>query len=227
MDSIIHISDIHIRVGNHDKSRYTEYLTVFNNLFQSLSSQESIKNNTAVIVITGDLFHHKNKLEPYGLELALHLFRGLSVLSSVFVIRGNHDYRQDVPNEKDMICVVDYDVITKNPESTMRQLYQFLGESYFNHDFDNVTESYDKEFVAFDGTPAVLFRTKSGVFAYSRVCTHQGCSVSYNAKNNLLICPCHNAQFDPTQDGAAIVGPTKIALPKIKVAIIGINIVQI
>jgi len=84
-----------------------------------------------------------------------------------------------------------------------------------------------KEFVAFDGTPAVLFRTKAGVFAYSSVCTHQGCSVSYNAKNNLLICPCHNAQFDPTQDGAAIVGPTKIALPKIKVAIIGINIVQI
>ena len=106
MDSIIHISDIHIRVGNHDKSRYTEYLTVFNNLFQSLSSQESIKNNTAVIVITGDLFHHKNKLEPYGLELALHLFRGLSVLSSVFVIRGNHDYRQDVPNERDMISAL-------------------------------------------------------------------------------------------------------------------------
>ena len=53
-------------------------------------------------------------------------------------------------NEKDMICVVDYDMITKNPEATMRQLYQFLGEPYFNHDFDNVTESYDKEFVAFD-----------------------------------------------------------------------------
>ena len=111
MDSIIHISDIHIRVGNHDKSRYTEYLTVFNNLFQSLSNQESIKNKTAVIVITGDLFHHKNKLEPYGLELALHLFRGLSVLTSVFVIRGNHDYRQDVPNERDMIsALMSYDI---------------------------------------------------------------------------------------------------------------------
>ena len=106
MESIIHISDIHIRVGNHDKSRYAEYLTVFNNLFQSLSNQESIKNNTSVIVITGDLFHHKNKLEPYGLELALHLFRGLSILSSVFVIRGNHDYRQDVPNERDMISAL-------------------------------------------------------------------------------------------------------------------------
>jgi thiosulfate dehydrogenase [quinone] large subunit len=84
-----------------------------------------------------------------------------------------------------------------------------------------------KEFVAADGSPAMLFRTKSGVFAYSRICTHQGCSVSYEATSNVLICPCHNARFDPTRDGAAISGPTKIALPKIKVAIIGINIVQI
>jgi thiosulfate dehydrogenase [quinone] large subunit len=84
-----------------------------------------------------------------------------------------------------------------------------------------------KEFVAADGSPAMLFRTKSGVFAYSRICTHQGCSVSYEAISNVLICPCHNARFDPTKDGAAISGPTKIALPKIKVAIKGINIVQI
>jgi len=106
MESIIHISDIHIRAGNHDKSRYTEYLIVFNNLFQSLSQQECIQNNTSVIVITGDLFHHKNKLEPYGLELTLHLFRGLSVLAPVFIIRGNHDYRQDVPTERDMISAL-------------------------------------------------------------------------------------------------------------------------
>ena len=84
-----------------------------------------------------------------------------------------------------------------------------------------------KEFIAADGSPAILFRTKAGVFAYSRVCTHQGCSVGHDAKTGLLICPCHNAQFDPTQDGSVVIGPTKIALPKIKVAIKGINIVQI
>ena len=106
MDSVIHISDIHIRVGNHDKSRYTEYLTVFTNLFQSLSQQLCIQQQTSIIVITGDLFHHKNKLEPYGLELALHLLRGLAALAPVFVIRGNHDYRQDVPKERDMISAL-------------------------------------------------------------------------------------------------------------------------
>ena len=84
-----------------------------------------------------------------------------------------------------------------------------------------------KEFIAADGSPAVLFRTNAGVFAYSRVCTHLGCSVGYDAKTSLLICPCHNAQFDPANSGAAIAGPVKIPLPKIKVAIKGINIVQI
>ena len=84
-----------------------------------------------------------------------------------------------------------------------------------------------KAFAAADGTPSVLFRTKAGVFAYSRVCTHQGCTVGYDAKTNLLICPCHGAQFDPTKDGAAISGPTRISLPKINVAVKGADIVQI
>jgi len=84
-----------------------------------------------------------------------------------------------------------------------------------------------KAFAAADGTPSVLFRTKAGVFAYSRVCTHQGCTVGYDAKSNLLICPCHGAQFDPTKSGAAVAGPTKISLPKINVAIKGADIVQI
>ena len=106
MHNIIHISDIHIRAGNHDKSRYTEYLSVFDNLFQSLQQQQCIQDRTSVIVVTGDLFHHKNKLEPYGLELALHLLRGLAALAPVFVIRGNHDYRQDVPKERDMITAL-------------------------------------------------------------------------------------------------------------------------
>jgi thiosulfate dehydrogenase (quinone) large subunit len=82
-------------------------------------------------------------------------------------------------------------------------------------------------FQSSSGTSAILFRTRTGVFAYSRLCTHQGCAVSYDANRALLICPCHGAQFDPNSDGAAISGPTKIALPKIKVAIRGLDILEI
>ena len=84
-----------------------------------------------------------------------------------------------------------------------------------------------KSFTAADGTPAMLFRTKAGVYAYSTICTHQGCSVALDAQTNHLNCPCHGAQFDPANGGAAIAGPTKIPLAKIKIAVKGTDIVQI
>jgi thiosulfate dehydrogenase (quinone) large subunit len=84
-----------------------------------------------------------------------------------------------------------------------------------------------KPFTAMDGSAAYLFRTKAGVFAYSRICTHQGCNVNYDALGNQLACPCHGARFDPTNNGAVLAGPAVTPLPKIKVAISGENIVQI
>ena len=84
-----------------------------------------------------------------------------------------------------------------------------------------------KNFQAADGRAAVVFRTSAGVFAYSRICTHQGCVADYDSAAHLIKCPCHGAQFDPTKGGAAIAGPTQRALDKIKVAIKGNNIVQI
>lgn len=104
--SIIHLSDIHIRIGDAVKSRYQEYNTVFANLFESLTQQSSIKNKTTIIAITGDMFHHKNKVEPYALELAITLLQGLASLAPVYIIRGNHDYRQDLPTEHDMITAL-------------------------------------------------------------------------------------------------------------------------
>ena len=47
----------------------------------------------------------------------------------------------------DMIQLVEYEDLCKNPERTMRDIYQFLGKPYFNHDFKNVkyeNEVYDK-----------------------------------------------------------------------------------
>jgi thiosulfate dehydrogenase [quinone] large subunit len=80
-------------------------------------------------------------------------------------------------------------------------------------------------FTANDGNPAILFRTKAGVFAYSAVCTHQGCTVAYDALSHSMNCPCHGAKFDSTS-GAVLAGPAQTPLPKISVAISGANIVQ-
>lgn len=83
----------------------------------------------------------------------------------------------------------------------------------------NVGQSH--QFALSNGTPAVLFRTKTGVFAYSAVCTHQGCTVAYKSANKTLHCPCHGAEFDPFNNGSAVAGPVQDSLPAVKVKIEG------
>jgi len=104
--NIIHISDIHIRTGDSKKSRYNEYVDVFNNLYDSIATQPSIIEGSAIIIITGDVFHDKNRIGPSGIKTAVYLLQKLSNLADVIVIRGNHDYRQDHPTEPDMISAL-------------------------------------------------------------------------------------------------------------------------
>jgi len=83
----------------------------------------------------------------------------------------------------------------------------------------NVGETH--QFALSNGMPAILFRTKTGVFAYSATCTHQGCTVAYQNSKKSLYCPCHGAEFDPFKNGGVITGPTRDALPTVKVEISG------
>ena len=43
----------------------------------------------------------------------------------------------------DMIMLMEYESLCKKPESVMREIYQFIGKPYFDHDFDNV--EYENE----------------------------------------------------------------------------------
>ena len=47
-------------------------------------------------------------------------------------------------NEVDQICYIEYDTLVKNPRSALQQIYDFLGEPWFEHDFDSVEDSYDE-----------------------------------------------------------------------------------
>ena len=76
------------------------------------------------------------------------------------------------------------------------------------------------------GGAAILFRTKNGFFAYSSVCTHQGCLVQYNSVKRELHCPCHGASFDPFNGAKAIQGPATRPLPAIKVKVAGEWVVE-
>lgn len=96
---IIHISDTHIRAGDRSCSRFNEYTIQIDRLLTVLNEYD---DEDTLIVVTGDVFHDKSKIGPSGQLLANRLFRGLSRFRTV-VIRGNHDYRQDQPDEPDLI----------------------------------------------------------------------------------------------------------------------------
>ena len=81
-------------------------------------------------------------------------------------------------------------------------------------------------FATKNGAPAILFRTKTGVFAYSAICTHQGCTVSYSGTSKTLKCPCHGAEFDPSKAAKVINGPAQTPLSKVKVTVSGAWVIE-
>lgn len=46
--------------------------------------------------------------------------------------------------EKHLMFILEYDQLVKNPEPTMKALYNFIGEPYYRHDFNNVEASWDE-----------------------------------------------------------------------------------
>ncbi len=53
-------------------------------------------------------------------------------------------------NESDMILLVEYEDLAKNPEKVMKKVYEFIDEPYFEHDYSNVSytnEEFDNDVV--------------------------------------------------------------------------------
>ncbi|HUW29311.1 MAG TPA: arsenate reductase (azurin) small subunit [Sulfuriferula sp.] len=53
------------------------------------------------------------------------------------------------------------------------------------------------------------------IVAYSTLCTHMGCPVSYDANARTFKCPCHFSMFDPEKTGQMICGQATENLPRI------------
>jgi ubiquinol-cytochrome c reductase iron-sulfur subunit len=55
-----------------------------------------------------------------------------------------------------------------------------------------------------------------GNVAYSRVCTHAGCSVAlYEHREHLLLCPCHQSTFNVLETATPTSGPAARPLPQL------------
>ncbi len=65
-----------------------------------------------------------------------------------------------------------------------------------------------------------------GWVAYSKICTHAGCSVGLLGIDNRqpqvvreLVCPCHQSSFDPLDAAKPVAGPAPRSLPQLPLAV--------
>ena len=76
----------------------------------------------------------------------------------------------------------------------------------------------------FGSEPGLLVRTAEGdLRAFSARCTHLNCTVQYDPAERLIVCACHNGQFD--LNGKNIAGPPPKPLPVFNATLRGDDIV--
>jgi Rieske Fe-S protein len=72
--------------------------------------------------------------------------------------------------------------------------------------------------VLIDEHPVLIVRTVKGEFrAYSAICTHLQCVVTFSAEHNQIECPCHGGIY--SLDGQNVAGPPPRPLDELNVTI--------
>lgn len=100
---IIHIADTHVRTGDRVSARVDEYRHVFGRFVDEISEIDAVRGGTALLVIAGDVFHNKGRLETEGAVVIYEWLNRLLDVLPVLIICGNHDFRQEDPGYTDMI----------------------------------------------------------------------------------------------------------------------------
>ena len=67
----------------------------------------------------------------------------------------------------------------------------------------------------------VIGRLTDDVFAFTAICTHDGCDVTdWLSDEHVLSCPCHYSKFDPKDGGRVKDGPAPRALPQLPLKVV-------
>jgi ubiquinol-cytochrome c reductase iron-sulfur subunit len=106
--------------------------------------------------------------------------------------------------------------------------------------FDQLATVFPDGAIAVDDSQVVLLRVRPGLFtertveggtadgwvAYSKICTHAGCSVGLFGIDDRppdvlrqLVCPCHQSVFDPLDAAKPVGGPAPRSLPQLAIEV--------
>jgi rieske iron-sulfur protein len=81
------------------------------------------------------------------------------------------------------------------------------------------------------GAPTRIDWTDRGIVAYSAICTHLSCTVSWKkatqSEADFIICHCHNGMYDPLHGAKVIGGPPPRPLPQIAIKVDGNGMLRI
>ncbi len=70
------------------------------------------------------------------------------------------------------------------------------------------------------GDPALVVKLKSGGYAcFDAICTHAGCRVGWDPQNDIMLCPCHGAAYDPNNHAAVLQGPAPQPLLELPIVV--------
>jgi Rieske Fe-S protein len=87
----------------------------------------------------------------------------------------------------------------------------------------SVTDLESTGSVVFDdpeiGSSVLVALGGGQVAAFSRRCTHSGCSCDYDEATRLIRCPCHASTFDPADGARVLSGPAPRPLPAVPVVV--------
>lgn len=73
--------------------------------------------------------------------------------------------------------------------------------------------------VSVNAKPVIVVNTKvGGLKAFSAICTHLGCVVTWNERKTSVHCPCHDGYFNAA-NGAVISGPPPLPLAQYEVVV--------
>lgn len=109
----------------------------------------SVRDITRIL----DSFERMHQRNPFKIssvypkEVDLNVYtRAASLMSEGGIVKLPYDSLKSAFTgmHSDLIMFVEYDILTKNPEGTMRAIYNFIEQPYFEHDFNNVAVSYDE-----------------------------------------------------------------------------------